>query len=387
MATATYTTHYNWVQPALGGDPTTWGSEINTSLGAIDSQVWTNDQKVVTIQGYLGPHQFSITRQGAAYGNLIFGNQDVAVGQQLRWVIQEDIGAEGGNANSNLTVHAYSDAGVYLGYAMQFIRATQRVSIAQAPVGANDIAHKNYVDGQITAAVNTAGAAVAANHGILPVGSIIMWPVGADSAGNWLPVPPGWVGLYGQHYKYTDYPALFNVLGGIYFWDGTNFGLPNMINRAPFGWDGSKHGTGNYVGSMGGEATHQISIAEMPGHDHGYSQTPHGHPASQDGHVHYDSGHGHGINDPGHDHGFAFHTVFPSAGISSGANVGNLGQTTHDATGISIQAGSANIGGASANGVYITVENANISFSGQGNWAAHNNIPPYTVLNFLIRYA
>jgi microcystin-dependent protein len=40
------TAHYGWQMPLLGGDPTVWGAEINTTIGQIDGQVWANQQAI-----------------------------------------------------------------------------------------------------------------------------------------------------------------------------------------------------------------------------------------------------------------------------------------------------------------------------------------------------
>ena len=40
------TAHYGWQMPLPGGDPTTWGTEINTVFGQIDGQVWVNQQAI-----------------------------------------------------------------------------------------------------------------------------------------------------------------------------------------------------------------------------------------------------------------------------------------------------------------------------------------------------
>jgi microcystin-dependent protein len=40
------TTHYGWQLPLPGGDPTIWGTEINTVFGQVDGQVWANQQAI-----------------------------------------------------------------------------------------------------------------------------------------------------------------------------------------------------------------------------------------------------------------------------------------------------------------------------------------------------
>jgi microcystin-dependent protein len=55
---ATQTPNYGWTQPAVGGDPTTWGNVLNDDLALIDAQVFSNESGVApvgTIVMYAGP--------------------------------------------------------------------------------------------------------------------------------------------------------------------------------------------------------------------------------------------------------------------------------------------------------------------------------------------
>jgi hypothetical protein len=53
LAASTQTPNYGWTQPAVGGDPTTWGTEINNVLALIDAQVSANEQGVPLIGSIL----------------------------------------------------------------------------------------------------------------------------------------------------------------------------------------------------------------------------------------------------------------------------------------------------------------------------------------------
>jgi microcystin-dependent protein len=55
---ATTTPKYGWTQPAVGGDPSTWGTLLNADLNAIDAQVYANQQglsPIGTIVMFGGP--------------------------------------------------------------------------------------------------------------------------------------------------------------------------------------------------------------------------------------------------------------------------------------------------------------------------------------------
>ena len=92
--------------------------------------------------------------------------------------------------------------------------------------------------------------------------------------------PPGWAFCDGQLLPISQNAALFSVLGTTYGGDGvTTFALPNLTNRVPVG-----PGVGFVLGEAGGEDMHELTMAEMPAHNHamqgsaaaGRSQSPSG---------------------------------------------------------------------------------------------------------------
>jgi microcystin-dependent protein len=76
--------------------------------------------------------------------------------------------------------------------------------------------------------------------------------------------PQGWAECNGQTLPINQNQALFSLLGTYYGGDGVrNFALPNLQGRIPIGTQG------NYaVGQVGGEATHTLSLGELPMHTH-----------------------------------------------------------------------------------------------------------------------
>jgi microcystin-dependent protein len=192
------------------------------------------------------------------------------------------------------------------------------------------------IDAQLfttTATANAASAAVSALAPNIVIGEIKLY------AGGHLTLPANWLFCDGTVYNNTDIPLLAPVLnnafGGV---PGTSNAVPNLNLAFPLGAD---HVT-TFIGQMGGEATHLLTAAEMPSHTH----TP-------------------TVTDPGHVHGipnvFQFGAVYPEG--TGASNVFTYGGNTNSApTG-------------------LTVANANT-----GGGVAHNNMPPYVRLNFIIKY-
>ena len=76
--------------------------------------------------------------------------------------------------------------------------------------------------------------------------------------------PKGWALCNGQLLPISQNQALFSLLGTTYGGDGrVTFALPNLQGRAPI-----HMGSGHTLGESGGEASHTLSISEIPQHTH-----------------------------------------------------------------------------------------------------------------------
>jgi microcystin-dependent protein len=76
--------------------------------------------------------------------------------------------------------------------------------------------------------------------------------------------PKGWALCNGQLLPINQNQALFSLLGTTYGGDGrVNFGLPNLQGRAPISTGG-----GHILGEAGGQASHTLTIGELPTHTH-----------------------------------------------------------------------------------------------------------------------
>lgn len=86
-------------------------------------------------------------------------------------------------------------------------------------------------------------------------------------------VPRGWLLCNGQAVSRTTYANLFNVIGTTYgVGNGTTtFNIPDFRGRVMVGRDAGagRLTTNNLLGSSGGAESHTLTIAEMPSHNHG----------------------------------------------------------------------------------------------------------------------
>lgn len=211
-------------------------------------------------------------------------------------------------------------------------------------------------------------------QGAVPVGSVIMF------GGNSATPPVNWLYCIGQSLDTTAYATLFAITGYSFGGSGPNFNLPNLSLKFP-------RGPAAVItpGGMGGEATHALSIAELPVHSHSITAVAHTHTATEAPHTHIDAGHIHTASQPPHSHSYVATT---SGGtLAAGGGGGTAGSTTGTAQpAITVNAAAANIQAAQP---VITVAPAVGSASTTnsiGSGTAHNTLPPYIDINFIIRY-
>lgn len=201
-------------------------------------------------------------------------------------------------------------------------------------------------------------------------------PLGAVMPFAGASAPTGWLLADGSAVSRATYAGLFAVCGTTYGAGNgsTTFNLPNLTNRVPVAAGGSYS-----RGATGGASTVTISEAQMPSHNHSFS--------GSGGSTGGAGDHGHSISggtDSGGDHS---HSVGNQGGrsdllagggtssaTSGGGSTGGGGGHSH---GIS---GSIGSGGNHSHSVSVS---GSIGSAGSDN--AHENMPPYIGLTFIIR--
>ncbi|CAF1469113.1 unnamed protein product [Didymodactylos carnosus] len=153
-------------------------------------------------------------------------------------------------------------------------------------------------------------------------------------------IPELWLLCNGAVLSRTEYQRLFSVIGITYgAGDGsTTFNLPDFRGRFPIGVDELqiRVGEATKLGMAGGNATHQLTVAELPAHTHDQGKL-----------VISGSGtHSHTYSDPGHNHGGSTGAAAPEhgggRGTVNGGGIHDRGLHVHtiatDTTHISIDA-------------------------------------------------
>lgn len=221
---------------------------------------------------------------------------------------------------------------------------------------------------------------------VLPIGMITPY-AGATA-------PAGWALCNGASKSTTDpaYAALFAVIGYSYGGSGANFTLPNLQNRVPIG-KGSATAT-DTLGETGGSKdaivvqhnhTSPTHNHTTPDHQHSLD---HNHPLAADAAKSTGTDHTHSAA-PG---GAQFFTRVPGAGTVGVATVPGSeqwwsqtqtaisGAHTHDVdipalTGVLSPSGE---GGSNTGSKAATIDNEGVS-------GTDKNLPPYQVVNYIIR--
>jgi microcystin-dependent protein len=169
-------------------------------------------------------------------------------------------------------------------------------------------------------------------------------PPGAVSTFAGTLAPDGWLMCNGQEVLISSYNKLYETIGNTYGVASTEeyFKLPDMRSKFPLGsGDGGENLTNRVLASTGGAETHTLTSNEIPSHTHT-------------------------INDSGHSHTYTIQNGTQNIAAAEGGTTTAAEETTTSAT--------------------STTNTTGITINSTGGGQAHNNMPPFIVLNYIIKY-
>ncbi len=199
-----------------------------------------------------------------------------------------------------------------------------------------------------------------------PPGSVAIWLTAL--------APTGYLLCDGAAVSRTTYATLFAVISTAFgAGDGsTTFGLPNLKGRVPVGLDAAQ-AEFDVMGETGGAKTVTLDATMMPAHTH-----------VQDAHTHVQNSHNH-VQDS-HNH---TQNSFAPRILNSGTagTVGVQGASAASNANASNSATTATNQVATATNQVATAVNQAATATNQsaGGGLAHANLPPYLVVNYVIK--
>lgn len=139
----------------------------------------------------------------------------------------------------------------------------------------------------------------------------------------------GWVLCDGRLLSVTQFQFLFNLIGYSFGGSGTQFRLPNAAGRVPGAiGTGSDQNNSTFTAILGlstGEYMHQLTIGEMPSHNHGVAGGGQISTNTSTSRVSTSIT----LTDPGHAHSYnAPNPSQPQLGSPGAVSVGTLAATT-----------------------------------------------------------
>lgn len=176
----------------------------------------------------------------------------------------------------------------------------------------------------------------------------------------------GWLNCDGRSLSVSSYVFLYNVIGYSYGGSGatSTFNLPNPAGRVPAatgtGTDANASTFRVALGSTIGEYVHQLSIAEMPSHNHGVAGGGQGASNNSTSRVSTNIT----LNDPQHAHGYTTYIDSDRGYVAASDNDGILARTQNVST------------TTNSTGITLTDPTHTHGLNPAGGDLAHNNVQP-----------
>jgi len=188
----------------------------------------------------------------------------------------------------------------------------------------------------------------------VPVGSVMAW------SGSVAAIPQGFVLCDGAAYAETLYPELFTEIGRKFGGDesANTFTVPNLKGKFIVGRD-PDDADFDTIGDFGGSKKHTLTVDELPDHDHAYESAVHPRSSQTAGEI----AAGNIISGTGHDNAEQEQEGDPQGGAAGRTQFG-VAKVTKPTSLVSSFLGEG---------------------IGSGSGIAHDNLPPFFTLAYIIR--
>ncbi len=159
-------------------------------------------------------------------------------------------------------------------------------------------------------------------------------------AGNYAPVD--WFLCQGQLLATSSYPVLFSIIGALYGGDGSStFALPDLRGRTPLGTGSGPGLTTRLLGQREGQESVALVLPEIPAHSHAATAS---------------------VKQPVNNTSAA--TEEPNNAVP-----GNNGAAAY---------------ASDSDGTFLDPAQVDVSVGSTGSGLAHNNMQPFTAMNYII---
>lgn len=195
--------------------------------------------------------------------------------------------------------------------------------------------------------------------------------------------------------------------------NNVNYEVPNLLDKFIVG-----AGDTYNVNDIGGTTEETLSIAQMPSHDHTLNDAGHSHTVTDPGHTHgiEQDPHNHAASGGSHTHAVSLstsengnHEHNAGSGIAitddgsavvvreennAGSSTSSAGLHTHTVSGntdaatgtVTVDNASISISNQEAStGLSVDIASTGISMNEKGGGEAHNNLPPYYALIYVVK--